>query len=183
MARRRPKDLEPRRAFGPPAVAGISFRLDHSPEPTLIPHTVSATADIDAPAERLYAIVADYRDAHPRIIPKPPFVSLEVEQGGYGAGTVIRCSMKLVGMTTAFRAAVTEPEPGRVLVETDLAGGPVTTFTCEPLGPARSRVTISTLLQRNGKTAGMLERWLFIRFLRKVYQEELRILARVAAEG
>ncbi|HKP75931.1 MAG TPA: SRPBCC family protein [Longimicrobiaceae bacterium] len=149
----------------------------------MIPHTVSASAEIDAPAERLYGIVADYRVAHPRIIPKPPFVSLEVEEGGYGAGTVIRCSMRIAGMTTAFRAKVSEPEPGRVLVETDLAGGPVTTFTAEPLGPGRARVTISTLLQRGGKLAGPLERWLFVRFLRKVYREELRLLARVAAEG
>jgi hypothetical protein len=144
---------------------------------------VCASADIDAPAERLYGIVADYRESHPKIIPRPPFVSLEVEEGGYGAGTVIRCTMRVAGMRTAFRASVAEPEPGRVLVETDLAGGPVTTFTCDPMGLGRARVTISTLLQRRGKPVGMVERWLIVRFLRRVYQEELRLLARVAAEG
>jgi hypothetical protein len=142
----------------------------------VVPHTASASADLDAPADRVYHAVADYREGHPRIIPKPPFVSLEVEEGGYGAGTVIRCAMKIGAMTSTFRAAVSEPQPGRRLVETDLAGGPVTTFTCEPLADGRTRATISTLLQRNGKKVGMLERWLIIRFLRKVYHEELRLL-------
>ena len=142
----------------------------------MVPHTVSASADLDAQADRVYRAVADYREGHPRIIPRPPFVSLEVEEGGYGAGTVIRCTMKIASMQSTFRAAVTEPEPGRRLVETDLAGGPVTTFTCEPLADGRTRATISTLLQRNGKKVGLIERWLIVRFLRKVYQEELRLL-------
>jgi len=142
----------------------------------VIPHIVSASADLDAPADRVYRVVADYREGHPRIIPRPPFISLEVEEGGYGAGTVIRCTMKLASMQSTFRAAVTEPEPGRRLVETDLAGGPVTTFTCEPLADGRTRATISTVLQRNGRTVGLIERWIIVRFLRKVYQEELRLL-------
>jgi hypothetical protein len=53
-------------------------------------HQVSASADVRAPAEKVYAILADYRHGHPQIVPRPPFGLLEVEQGGYGAGTVIR---------------------------------------------------------------------------------------------
>jgi hypothetical protein len=154
-----------------------------SGEYALIPHIVSASAEIAAPAERVYRAVADYREGHPRIIPKPPFVSLEVEQGGYGAGTVIRCTVHVAGMQRAFRAAVTEPDPGRILVETDLSGGPETTFTCEPLDAGRTRATITTRLQRAGRPIGIVERWLTLRFLRRVYREELRMLAAVATEA
>ena len=143
---------------------------------------MEASAEIAAPVERVYGIVADYRVGHPRIVPKSFFDGIEVEQGGYGEGTVIRVGVHFAGRKSSFRAAVTEPEPGRVLVETDLDGGPVSTFTFEPLGPGRTRVSISTLLQRRGKRIGLVGRFLTIRFLRRVYAEELRLLAAVAAE-
>jgi hypothetical protein len=146
----------------------------------VIEHSVEASAEIGAAAERVYGIVADYREGHPRIIPKSFFSGIEVEEGGVGAGTVIRVGVHFAGRRSSFRAAVTEPEPGRVLVETDLDGGPVTTFTCEPFGPGRTRVTISTLLQRRGKRLGLFERFLTRRFLRRVYAEELKLLAAAA---
>jgi hypothetical protein len=149
----------------------------------LIGHIVEASAEIGAPAERVYGIVADYREGHPRIIPKSFFDGIEVEEGGYGAGTRIRVGVHLAGRKSSFRADVSEPEPGRVLVETDVTGGPVTTFTVDPLGPARCRMTISTRLQRRGEPVGWLERWFMIRFLGRVYAEELKLLAEVAAEG
>jgi len=145
-------------------------------------HIVEASAEIEAPAERVYGIVADYREGHPRIIPKSFFDGIEVEEGGYGAGTRIRVGVHLAGRKTSFRADVTEPEPGRVVMETDVTGGPVTTFTVDPLGPARCRITISTRLQRRGRPVGLIERWISIRFLRRVYAEELKLLAAVAAE-
>jgi len=43
-----------------------------------------------------------------------------VEEGGIGAGTVIRFQMRILGRLRTFHAAITEPEPGGVLVETDL---------------------------------------------------------------
>ena len=57
---------------------------------------LSASAVIHAPAADLYAIIADYERGHPRILPKPPFVSLAVEEGGIGAGTVIRVHMRVL---------------------------------------------------------------------------------------
>jgi len=58
-------------------------------------HRVSASAEVKAPAEKVYAILADYRHGHPQIVRRPPFGSLEVEQGGFGAGTVIRYQMRV----------------------------------------------------------------------------------------
>jgi hypothetical protein len=144
--------------------------------------TVKASARIDAPADVVYGIIADYRNGHPHILPKQYFEWLEVEQGGRGKGTVIRFQMRVLGQTRVLRAAVTEPEPGRVLVETDTSGdGPVTTFIVEPEGSG-SHVTFSTELNSSGGPLGLLERFVLRRVLRRIYAAELRQLARFAVE-
>jgi hypothetical protein len=146
-------------------------------------HQVTAEAVIDAPAELAYAVIADYRDGHSQIIPRPPFVSLEVEQGGTGAGTVIRFQMRIFGRTRTFRAAITEPEPGRVLAETDLDTGAVTTFTVVPAEATRkSCVIITTDLETRGGLLGGIERFLATRLLRPVYQREIERLEAIASQ-
>ena len=146
-------------------------------------HSISASALIAAPPEQVYAIIAEYRDGHPHILPKPHFVDLVVEQGGVGAGTVIRFQMRLIGRTQTFRAAITEPEPGRVLVETDLQTGAVTTFTVEPRADAKQAVvTITTTTKVREGLAGKLEGWLATRLLQPMYVKELGQLAAVATE-
>jgi hypothetical protein len=127
-------------------------------------HIVSASATIPARRERVYSLIANYNDGHPRILPRQ-FTSLVVEQGGVGAGTIIR-----------------EPDPGRVLVETDLdANGAVTTFTVNRgAAPADSHVTISTELRMRSGVLGKIERTLSTLLLRPMYVQELENLARVA---
>ena len=144
-------------------------------------HNVSASAVVPARPERVYSLIANYNDGHPRILPKQ-FTSLVVEQGGVGAGTVIRFQMSMLGRRQTFRAAITEPEPGRVLVETDLdANGAVTTFSVNPGGaPADSHVTISTELPVRSGFLGKIEKTLTTLLLRPVYVKELENLARVA---
>src|SRR5689334_17379923 len=95
------------------------------------------TAVIPAPADVIYAILADYRTGHPQIVPKPYFTRLEVEQGGVGAGTVIRVYMRVLGREVISQHEVLEPEPGRVLVEKDLHADMSTTFTLTPLEDGR----------------------------------------------
>jgi hypothetical protein len=53
---------------------------------------VQSSAVIPARPEAIYAVLADYREAHPAILPKPYFTELKVEEGGQGAGTVIHVS-------------------------------------------------------------------------------------------
>ena len=144
-------------------------------------HIVSASATIPARRERVYSLIADYNDGHPRILPKQ-FMSLVVEQGGVGAGTIIRFQMRVFGKKQTFRAAITEPEPGRVLVETDLdTTGAVTTFTVNPgSAPADSHVTISTELRVRSGFLGKIEKTLLTLLLRPTYVQELENLARVA---
>jgi len=145
-------------------------------------HTISATAVIDSPAETAYAVIADYWDGHPHILPRPPFVSLDVDEGGVGAGTVIRFRMKMLGSTREMRAAITEPEPGRVLVERDAAGDVVTTFTVEPAEGGKARVTIATDMKVPGGPVGWLQKRLITRLLHPVYVREIEQLGRVASE-
>jgi hypothetical protein len=144
-------------------------------------YVVSASAIIPARGERVYSLIANYRDGHPRILPKQ-FSNLIVEQGGVGAGTVIRFQMSVFGKKQTFRAAITEPEPGRVLVETDLdTNGAVTTFTVNPgTAPADSKVTISTELPVRSGFLGSIEKKLATFLLRPIYVKELENLARVA---
>ncbi len=146
--------------------------------------TVSESARIAAPPARAYAIIADYNHAHPRILPKL-FTDLSVEQGGTGAGTVIRCVMRAFGTTQTFRAAITEPDPGRVLAETILDGdGTITTFTVDPLDGGRAAyVTIATMLRPKPGFRGTLERLATPRLLRAAYREELSRLNTEAARS
>ena len=133
--------------------------------------------------QELYVLIADYYHRHPQILLRPPFVSLAVEQGAVGAGTVIRVEMRVLGRLQTFRAVVTEPEPGRVLVETDDTGY-VTIFTVEPRAEGRhAYVTIATELSGRDGLLGALEGWFVTRLMRPVYVKELELLAAVAAKG
>lgn len=144
-------------------------------------HWVTASAIVPARRERVYSLIANYHDGHPRIVPKQ-FSGMVVEKGGIGAGTVIRFQMSIFGRKQTFRAAVTEPEPGRVLVETDLeSNGAITTFIVDPgSAPADSRVTISTELKVRSGLLGFIEKTLSTLLLRPIYEKELANLARVA---
>ena len=141
---------------------------------------IACSAVIHAPPHIVYGIIADYREGHPRILPRPPFVSLAVEDGGTGAGTLIRVEMRVLGRRQSFRARVAEPEPGRVLREANDTGD-VTTFTVQPrAGGQDALVTIATEMNRPGPL-GTLQRWAAALLLRPVYDRELELLAQEAA--
>ena len=132
---------------------------------------------MDAPPDRVYAIIADYRNGHPHILPKA-FRNLTVEKGGVGAGTIIRFEVRALGQTQRFKGVVTEPEPGRVLVEEYSEPAPSkTTFLVEksPSGPG-TRVTFTTEMTSRKGLAGTIERFMSTRFMKKLYAEELALL-------
>lgn len=141
---------------------------------------VSASKIIDAPADALYRIIADYQSGHPRILPKSYFPYLEVEKGGYGEGTIIRFQMRLLGLPQNFRSLITEPDPGCTLLETDLDSHTSTSFTVWSLGNRdHARVTIMTVLTRLGLIEGFFAKL----FLTKVYRQELELLAKFATRS
>ncbi len=107
---------------------------------------ISAERAVEAPAETVYGYIADMREHHPRFLP-PAFSDFRVESGGVGAGTVTRFKMTAGGRTREYQMKVAEPEPGRVLTESDTNSTAVTTFTVSPQGGA-SRVQVSTTWDR-----------------------------------
>jgi uncharacterized protein YndB with AHSA1/START domain len=140
---------------------------------------IQAEREIAAPAERVYRILADYTTHHSRILP-PAFTSLVVEEGGVGAGTVIRFAIRLAGRTTTFHQIVKEPEPGRVLVEDDLDTDLATSFTVTPTANG-CRVNMDSAWTPRG-LQGVFERLFAARMMTPVYEEELRLLDHYARE-
>lgn len=143
---------------------------------TMSTYHVAMSRRISAPASVAYGIIADYRKGHPSILPPQWFKGLDVESGGVGAGTVIRFRMRAFGVTRTMRAAITEPEPGRVLVETDVESGVTTRFIVEAAGPEACTVTFDTVGTTRGGVAGAIEARLSTWLLPRVYTEELRLL-------
>jgi hypothetical protein len=143
---------------------------------------VSASRRIAAPADVAYGIIADYRDGHARIIPPRWFRNLRVERGGVGQGTVIRFEMRAFGSTQQARGQVTEPVPGRVLVET-YDDGAKTSFTVVPAEEGRAAdVTILTEMKSKKGLLGILERAIVRSFLGKAFAQELELLDTVARD-
>jgi hypothetical protein len=140
---------------------------------------VSAERLVDAPADIVYHCIADYAQHHnPNGFLPPAFSDFVVDQGGVGAGTVIRFNVTMAGQTRPHLARVSEPEPGRVLVETEDADQLQTTFTVEPAGE-QTRVRFDTVYHRSGPM-GFLEALLVPRMLRPLYVDEMARLERLA---
>ena len=137
---------------------------------------------IGAPAARVYGILADYRDAHQRILPREFFTSIIVEKGGYGAGTELKVTGRMLGMSRTLRMTAAEPEPGRILTESDLESGLVTAFIVNPRGAESCEVTIRTLWTAQPGLAGLMERLVVPGIFRRIYRRELELLAMVATE-
>jgi carbon monoxide dehydrogenase subunit G len=140
---------------------------------------VAAERSIDAPADVVYQCIANYQEHHrPEGFLPPNFSEFRVGRGGVGAGTVISFKMTLGGQTRGMTASVSEPEPGRVLVET--GKGVTTTFTVEPEG-GRCRVRFDTRLEATG-IDGIMTRLFAPRMLKPVYADELRRLEAYAQQ-
>ena len=76
---------------------------------------------------------------------------------------------------------VAEPEPGRILTESETDSGVVTTFTVSPQGGA-SIVQISTAWDGAGGIGGLFERMFAPRVLHAIYADELERLDAYARE-
>ncbi len=134
--------------------------------------TIHVTAEraIDAPADRVYALVADMGQ-HQRFLPDA-FSDFQVESGGTGAGTVTRFTLNTGGRSRSYRMQIAEPEPGRILTESDTESSLVTTWTVEPAGGG-SRVQIATTWEGAGGIGGFFERTFAPRVLKRLYDDEL----------
>jgi hypothetical protein len=136
--------------------------------------SVAASAIIRAPAPRVYGILADYRQHHPRIVPPEYFRKIEVEEGGVGAGTRTQIETRVLGITKRATHIIREPEPGRVLEEVDVDGFSTTTFVVDPAdNGASANVSIRTTFAVRSGLLGALERLLTASVLRRIIAKEL----------
>jgi Polyketide cyclase / dehydrase and lipid transport len=134
---------------------------------------ISAQRLIDAPAEVLYHCISDYVQHHrPEGFLPPAFSDLEILRGGVGAGTEVRWVINAGGRRRAVSATISEPVPGRRLVET---GSEIeTTFMVEPTSRG-TWVRFDTTID-DGGLQGVLTRLFAARMFVPVYEEELRRL-------
>jgi len=130
----------------------------------------SAQRTIDAPADAVYSYLADMSQ-HPKFLP-PAFSDFQVVEGGVGAGTVTTFSVTAGGRTRSYRMNVTEPAPGRTLVESDANSSLVTTFNVEPQG-SKSLVSIHTSWNGAGGIGGFFEKTFAPGAMKKLYLDEL----------
>jgi hypothetical protein len=130
---------------------------------------------MDVPAQVAYHCLADYREHHrPDGFLPPAFSAFEVHRGGgIGAGTEVSWTVDLAGgRARRLSAAITEPEPGRRLVET--GDGVVTTFTVAP-SDGGCAVRFDTVFDEAGLD-GVLLRLFIGRMLGPLYADKLERL-------
>ncbi len=136
--------------------------------------TVRAVADgtVAAPAATVYGYLAGYRTDRPQFMPDA-VSGWAVEEGGAGAGTVVRFTIAAGGRQREYRMAVTEPEPGRLLRESDTGSSFVTTYTLDAATPGSCGVQIESTWQGAGGIGGFFEKRFAPVALRRIYAEML----------
>lgn len=139
--------------------------------------TAIAERTIDAPADKVRELVADYAETRPKLLTEH-YRDYEVTEGGAGAGT--KAHWKLQATSKRVRdvaATVSEPKPG-TLVETDANSSMVTTWTVAEAG-AGSLVRIETSWDGAGGIGGFFEKTFAPGGLKKIYDGVLGNLAEI----
>jgi len=93
--------------------------------------------------------------------------------------------MKALGVEQTFYQRVSEPEPGRVLVEQDIdsAQNVITTFTVTPVEQGQKyHVEITTTMNTNPGLRGLMERIIVPIINPQIYRKELKLLEAVAQQ-
>lgn len=135
------------------------------------------TAIIDARPETVYNIIADYEVGHRAILPQPYFEEMTIVKGGRGAGTELRLRIVAFGQTYHYHQIVSEPEPGRVILEKDLDSEQSTRFIIDPVnGGEKTRITIASEFPAQPGFAGIIQRLVQIPFSRRLFKQELQNL-------
>lgn len=131
---------------------------------------------IQASPQTVYQLLADYQHGHPSILPKPYFTDMRVLEGGFGEGTVADVDMEVFGVKRTLHMTVTEPEKGKVLVETDTEAGIETHFIFEEV-ESGCLLTLRTTMKFASGVAGFIEKLTSPRITRGIYRKELELIA------
>jgi hypothetical protein len=135
-----------------------------------------AEREIGAAPDLVYQVIADYQNGHSRILPSA-CSGYAVEEGGVGTGTVHRVTVTLGGQSQTFRMRVDEPEPGRVLRETEIDGSTSTIFTVDAYQDG-CRVRIETSWDAARGFSGLLDHLFGRHMVRRVLEDQLVLLDR-----
>jgi hypothetical protein len=131
---------------------------------------------IYASPSAVYQLLADYRVGHMAILPKPYFTDMRVVAGGFGDGTVIDVDMEVYGLKRSLHMEVSEPEKGKVLVETDTETGTITHFIFDDSDEG-CYLTIRTTMYFADGFVGFLEKMTTPAITRNIYRKELQNIA------
>jgi uncharacterized protein YndB with AHSA1/START domain len=138
-----------------------------------------AERSIAAPPASVYAVLADYTTQHPQIMPASLFSNLTVESGGVGAGTVFHITLRMLGRRQRLHMRVGEPEPGRLLTETNVDTGVVTEFSVASQdGGRRTLARISSEWEPAGGLRGLADRLVTPLLMGRIFAKQLRQLDR-----
>ncbi|MFI7117961.1 SRPBCC family protein [Amycolatopsis sp. NPDC049868] len=139
--------------------------------------TAIAERTIEAPADKVRTLVADYAETRPKLLTEH-YRDYEVTEGGVGAGTKARWKLQATSKRVRDVAAtVTEPAEG-TLVETDANSSMVTTWTVREVSGG-SLVRIETTWDGAGGIGGFFEKTFAPGGLKRIYEGVLGKLAEV----
>lgn len=128
-------------------------------------------------AEQAYAALADYRVARPALLPAE-FSRYEVLAGGTGADTTVGWTLQATRTRTrACLFTVTEPYPGRRLVETDTNSSMMVAWTVHSTEGGCEVVVVASWRGAGG-VGGIFERIFAPKGLNRIHD---RVLAALAA--
>jgi uncharacterized protein YndB with AHSA1/START domain len=140
---------------------------------------VEVERTVEAPMERVWALLRDYRVARPRVLTEH-FGDYEVRERAEGAGgTVIEYRLRVGRHHGRHVIAVQEPVAGRMLRERDRTSALVSTWTLTPGGEGERTVVRLAVALRDPQIAGWLARVQARRALRRLCGQ---LLERVDAE-
>ena len=143
-------------------------RLARPPDPGLGPRvSVEVERTVDAPMERVWALLRDYRVARARLLTEH-FSDYAVQERGEGAGTVIEYQLRVGRHQRHHVIAVQEPVPGRMLRERYRTSALVSTWTLTPGGEGERTVVRLAVALRDPQTSGWLARVRARRVLRRL---------------
>lgn len=134
-------------------------------------YEVSAERIFQSSPERVYNLIIDMEE-HRRILPRQ-FESLDVLEGGKGAGTVFRLTMNVMGSRTTLVMTLTEPEPGRIVQERDEKAGIATIWELTPQAGDRCLLRLTSQFPNKPGFSGWVERLATTSMIRSIYKREL----------
>ena len=141
----------------------------------------SVEKSIAVSPERVYGFLTDYRNGRPKILPPDHFSRYVVEEGGRGAGTIVRYLLRAGGRERAYRMRAEELDEGSVIREHDTESSFVTTWELMPGGEG-TLVRLTIEWDGAGGISGFFERLFAPGGVRRVYAEVLERLAASVAE-